>query len=68
MIDEIGELLLDAVVELIPNRVWKILAFVIGLVATAAGVLMIDRSLWTGVTLVIVGLFLLGGSVLSWLR
>jgi hypothetical protein len=68
MIDEILELLLDVVVEFIPNSVWKILVFVIGTVVTAAGVLMIDESLWTGGALITVGLFLLAGSVISWFR
>jgi len=68
MIDEIVELLLDIIVEFIPNSVWKILAFVIGGVATAAGVVMIDESLWTGGALITVGLFLLAGSVISWFR
>ena len=68
MIDEIVELLLDIIVEFIPDSVWKILAFVIGAVATAAGVLMIDESLWTGGALITVGLFLLAGSVISWFR
>jgi len=68
MIDEIVELLLDVIVEFIPNSVWKILAFVIGAVATTAGVLMIDESLWTGGALITVGLFLLAGSVISWFR
>ena len=68
MIDEILELLLDVVVEFIPNSVWKILTLVIGAVATAAGALMIDESLWTGGALITVGLFLLAGSVISWFR
>jgi hypothetical protein len=68
MIDEILELLLDVIVEFIPNSVWKILVFVIGAVVTAVGVLMIDGSLWTGGALITVGLFLLAGSVISWFR
>lgn len=68
MIDEIVELLLDVIVEFIPNSVWKILAFVIGAVATTAGVLIIDESLWAGGALITVGLFLLAGSVISWFR
>ena len=68
MIDEIVELLLDGIVEFIPNSVWKILAFVVGAVATAAGVVMIDESLWTGGALIITGLLLLAGSVVSWIR
>ena len=68
MIDGIVGLFLDVVVEFIPDSVWKILAFVVGAVATAAGVLMIDESLWTGGALITVGLFLLAGSVISWFR
>ena len=68
MIDDILTVLLDIVVEFIPNSVWKILAFVIGATATAAGVVMINESLWTGVALIIVGVFLLIGSVISWYR
>ena len=68
MIDEIVGLFLDVVVAFIPDSVWKILAFVIGAVATAAGVLIINESLWTGGALITVGLFLLAGSVISWFR
>lgn len=68
MIDEILAVLLDIVVEFIPDNVWKILAFVIGAMATAAGVVMINESLWTGRALIIVGVFLLTGSVISWYR
>jgi hypothetical protein len=68
MIDEILELLLDVVVEFIPNSIYKIFVFVIGAVATAVGVLMINESLWTGGALITVGLFLLAGSVISWYR
>jgi len=68
MIDDILAVLLDIVVEFIPNSVWKILAFVIGAIATAAGVIMIDESLWAGGALVVVGVFLLTGSVISWYR
>ena len=68
MIDEIVGLFLDVVVEFVPNSVWKILAFVVGAVATAAGVVMIDESLWAGGALIITGLLLLAGSVVSWIR
>lgn len=68
MIDDILALLLDIVVECIPDSVWKILAFVIGATATAAGVVMINNSLRTGGALITVGAFLLIGSVLSWYR
>jgi len=68
MIDDILTLLLDILVSFIPDSVWKILAFVIGATATAAGVVMVDESLWTGGALITIGVFLLIGSVISWYR
>jgi len=68
MIDDILAVLLDIVVAFIPDSVWKILAFVIGAIATAAGVVMVGESLWTGGALIAVGVFLLTGSIISWYR
>lgn len=68
MIDDILAALLDIVVTFIPDSVWKILSFVIGATATAAGVVMIDESLWKSGALITVGVFLLTGSVISWYR
>jgi len=68
MIDDILTVLLDILVSFIPDSVWKILAFVIGATATAAGVVMVDESLWTGGALITIGVFLLIGSVISWYR
>jgi len=68
MIDDILAVLLDIVVAFIPDSVWKILAFVVGAAATAAGVVMSNESVWTGGTLITVGVFLLTGSVISWYR
>lgn len=68
MIDNTLAVLLDIVATFIPDSVWKILAFVIGAIATAAGVVMINESLWTGGALMTAGVFLLTGSVISWYR
>lgn len=65
MIDEILELVLDVVIECIPNSVWRVLAFVLGVVITAAGLITFNESSWTGGVLIAVGMFLLGGSVIS---
>ena len=65
MIDEILELVLDVVIEFIPNSVWRVLAFVLGVVITAAGLITFNESSWTGGVLIAVGMFLLGGSVIS---
>lgn len=65
MIDEILELVLDVVLEFIPNIVWKVLAFVLGVVITAAGLTTFNESAWTGGLLIAVGMFLLAGSVIS---
>jgi len=65
MIDEILELVLDVVLEFIPNIVWKVLAFVLGVVITAAGLITFNESALTGGLLIAVGMFLLAGSVIS---
>lgn len=65
MIDEILELVLDVVLEFIPNIVWKVLAVVLGVVITAAGLITFNESALTGGLLIAVGMFLLAGSVIS---
>ncbi len=65
MIDEILELILDVVIEFIPNSVWRALAFVLGVVITAAGLITFNESSWIGGVLIAVGMFLLGGSAIS---
>ena len=64
MIDEILELILDVVIEFIPNSVWRVLAFVLGVVITAAGLITFNESALTGGLLIAVGMFLLAGSVI----
>jgi len=65
MIDEIFELGLDIVVEFVPNSVWRVLAFVAGVVIMAAGLITFNESAWTGGLLIAVGMCLLAGSVIS---
>lgn len=68
MIDDLFELLLDVAVELIPNSVWKLLAFILGIVLIGAGVMLFNQSTSTGGVLVLVGITSLGSSVISWYR
>lgn len=68
MIDDLFELLLDVAVELIPNSVWKFLTFVVGIVSIGAGVMPFNKSTRTSGVLVLVGITLLAGSVMSWYR
>jgi len=65
MIDDLFELLFDVTVELIPNSVWKLLAFIIGIVSIGAGVMLFNQSTRTGGVMVLIGITLLGGSVIS---
>lgn len=68
MIDDIVEIILDILVEFIPNIVWKLLFVVIGIVATAVGITIVNESPQTGGALIIVGVVLLGGSLVSLYR
>lgn len=68
MLDDILEFILEILLELIPNTVWKILLFVIGIVITAVGVTILTESTLTGGGLIIVGVSLGIGSVVSMYR
>lgn len=68
MLDDILEFILELLLELIPNTVWKILLFVIGIVITAVGVTILTESTLTGGGLIIVGVSLGIGSVVSMYR
>jgi hypothetical protein len=54
--------------DLIPDRVLKIVVFIIGIVTTGVGVQLLSESLWAGGALTMIGLFLMGGSVRIILR
>jgi hypothetical protein len=68
MIDKIFEAIFWVLLDLIPDRVLKIVVFIIGIVTTGVGVQLLSESLWTGGALTMIGLFLMGGSVRIILR
>jgi|APHM01.1.fsa_nt_gi hypothetical protein len=68
MIDTIFDFIFWVLVDLIPDRVLKIVVFMIGIVTTGVGVQLLSESLWAGGALTVIGLFLVGGSVRLLLR
>jgi hypothetical protein len=68
MIDDVLAFVFDIVVEFVPTIVWKLLLFVIGIVVTAVGVTLLDNSPQTGSALIIVGIVLLVGLLVSLVR
>lgn len=68
MLDEIVEFVLDMLLELVPNVVWKILLCVLGVVMTAVGATIVTESTRVGVGVIAVGTFLFGGSLVSLYR
>ena len=68
MIDDIFALVFDVVLDFVPTIVWKILLFVIGIVLTAVGVTLFDTSPQRGSALIVVGVVLLVGLLVSLAR
>jgi hypothetical protein len=68
MIDDIFEFAFDIVLEFVPTIVWKLLLFVLGIVMTAVGVTLLDNSPQTGSALIVVGVVLLVGLLVSLAR
>ena len=68
MIDDIFGLVFDIVLEFVPTIVWKLLLFVIGIVLTAVGVTLLDNSPQMGSALIVVGVVLLVGLLVSLAR
>jgi hypothetical protein len=68
MIDDIFGFVFDIVLEFVPTVVWKLLLFVIGIVMTAVGVTLLDNSPQTGSALIVVGVVLLVGLLVSLVR
>jgi len=68
MIDDIFAFVFDIVLEFVPTIVWKLLLFVIGIVLTAVGVTLLDNSSRTGSALIVVGVVLLVGLLVSLAR
>mgnify|MGYP007091087888 CR=1 FL=1 len=65
MIDDIFGFVFDVVLEFVPRIVWKLLLFALGIVMTAVGVTLLDTSPRTGSALIVVGVVLLVGSLVS---
>lgn len=65
MIDDIFAFVFDIVLEFVPTIVWKLLLFVLGIVLTAVGVTLLDNSPQTGSLLIIVGVVVLIGLLVS---
>jgi hypothetical protein len=65
VIDEIFELISDIFLDFIPNRILKIVVIIVGIVTVGFGVQLLSESLWTGGVLTTIGLFLVGGPLLS---
>jgi hypothetical protein len=65
VIDEIFELISDIFLDFIPNRILKIVVIIVGIVTVGFGVQLLSESLWTGGVLTAIGLFLVGGPLLS---
>ena len=68
MIDDILAFVFDIVLDFVPTIVWKLLLFVIGIVLTAVGVTLLDNSPQTGSALILVGMVLLVGLLVSLAR
>ncbi|OYR41886.1 hypothetical protein DJ82_04025 [Halorubrum sp. Ib24] len=68
MIDDIFEFIIELLLELVPNAVWKVLLSVVGIAMTAVGAIKITESTRIGAALIAVGTFLFIGSLLSLYR
>lgn len=68
MIDDVFEFGIELLLDLLPNSVWKILLVVVGIAITAFGVTMLGESTPVGGVLIIVGIFVTGGSLRSLYR
>jgi len=68
MLGEILEFVFDILVEFIPNAVWKFFCFLIGIVVMAIGTTIVNDSMQTGGALIVVGMLLMIGSLVSLYR
>jgi hypothetical protein len=68
MLDDIFAFVFDIVLEFVPTIIWKLLLFVLGIVLTAIGVTLLDNSPQTGSALIVVGVVLLVGLLVSLAR
>ncbi|ELZ43201.1 hypothetical protein C464_17262 [Halorubrum coriense DSM 10284] len=68
MIDDILESIFELLLELVPNAVWKVLLSVVGIVVTVVGATKITESTRIGAALIVIGIFLFVGSIVSLYR
>jgi uncharacterized membrane protein YgdD (TMEM256/DUF423 family) len=68
MIDDIFGFIIELLLELVPNAVWKVLLSVVGIVMTAVGAMKITESTRIGSALILVGTLLFVGSIVSLYR
>jgi hypothetical protein len=68
VIDDVFQLLFGIILDFVPNLVWKILLLLVGIATTAVGATMIGESPQIGGGLILVGMVLLVGSLVSLVR
>jgi len=68
MIDELLEFIIDILLELVPNIVWKFILSLVGIVMTVIGASMITESTQLGGVLTVVGTVLIIVPLLSLYR
>lgn len=68
MIDDIFGFIIELLLELVPNAVWKVLLSAVGIVMTAVGAMKITESTRIGSALILVGTLLFVGSIVSLYR
>ena len=65
MIDDILEFAVDVLLEFIPNILWKFLLFLAGIATAAVGWSIINKSTQAGGVLIVVGVVIAIGSLVS---
>jgi hypothetical protein len=68
MIDEILGFVFDALIELVPAVVWKLLFLLIGIMMIGIGLTVLEQSTQTGGALIVVGTLSMIGSLVSLYR
>jgi hypothetical protein len=63
MLDAIVDLIVDVILGLVPDIVLKIVFFLIGAASTAVGATMVGESTQRGGILIVVGVFLMIGTL-----
>jgi len=68
MIDDVLRFIIDILLELVPNTVWKLILSLVGVVMTVIGASMITESTQLGGGLIVVGTILIIIPLLSLYR